>query len=37
LIQTDYLVYDSQSGGPEKPVLEEGFFIKETIDNWHPL
>ncbi|MBC7329624.1 tetratricopeptide repeat protein [bacterium] len=37
LIQTDYLVYDSQSGGPEKPVLEEGFFIKETIENWHPL
>jgi len=37
LIQTDYLVYDSQSGGPEKPVLEEGFFIKETMDNWHPL
>ncbi|MGB9608116.1 MAG: tetratricopeptide repeat protein, partial [bacterium] len=37
LIQTDYLVYDSNSGGPEKPVLEEGFFIKETIENWHPL
>ncbi|MGB9878290.1 MAG: tetratricopeptide repeat protein, partial [bacterium] len=37
LIQTDYLVYDSNSGGQEKPVLEEGFFIKETIENWHPL
>jgi len=37
LIQTDYLVYNSQSGGPDKPVLEEGFFIKEAMDNWHPL
>ncbi|MBC7328535.1 tetratricopeptide repeat protein [bacterium] len=37
LIQTDYLVYDAKSGGPEKPVLEEGFFIKESMDNWHPL
>lgn len=37
LIQTDYLIYDSKSGGPEKPVLEEGFFIKEDMENWHPL
>lgn len=37
LIQTDYLVYDSKSGGVDKPVLEEGFFIKESMDNWHPL
>jgi len=35
---TDYVIFNSKSiGGPDSPVLEEGFFLKLAPDKWIPF